>query len=835
VRGRREGLSWAMFVILFLACMTIQGVGIVNASPGATVYVDPPISTGNVSDTFSVYINVTDIEYDPPLDYGLYWWEFTLAFNPALLQVPSHVDDKTHAVDDEWAGNGTQTTFWTTETPVIEGEDVVYVDWVWQERDVDYTIDYETGNITFMTAPGFGSLVNAFYRAGYILTVYHVYEGPFLKDTGHPTGFSSKINNTAGNVKAFAMLTPPYPPTGAVGSGVLCNITFQVKAEGETPLHFERTILKTVVLGEAYPIPHTAVDGYFRNIYIIHDLAVTDVTAFPTSVLVGESISINATVRNEGEVTETFDVKAYHNFTEPAWSEIDTITLTDLAPEDSETVSFTWIPSTIHKGAFFILKVEVPPTPVETDITDNTREFEGTVFVGEAPEASFEISPAPPYYVDDTLAFNASSSEDPDGTIVSYFWDFGDNINATETDPVVTHIYTASGIYTVNLTVTDNHNFTDIATRTVTVEIVTIHDVAVTNVTVLPTTVTAGANVSISVTVANEGDFPETLNVTVYANEAAIATKPVALSIGDSTTLTFEWNTTDIPPGTYVVSANASVVDGETDILDNKHIDGTVIVGEVNTIDHQVVVGGFTFHVITKSNSTVSNFELIHADKKLSFDVTGLNGTVGFCNVTIPKDLLNAPLGQWTVLVNDAPVIPPELLATENDTHTSIYFTYTTSTHKVEIIGAAVATPPVATFTYSPADPVVDETVTLNASTSYDPDGTIVSYAWDFGDGTNGAGMTITHAYDASGTYTVTLTVTDDSTVGLVNTTVLTVTVYLAGPSPTPFPWTVAIAVLVVAVIAVAGVAVYMLKIRKPRVATAPKGVAASSLPALQP
>ncbi len=384
----------------------------------------------------------------------------------------------------------------------------------------------------------------------------------------------------------------------------------------------------------------------------------------------------------------------------------------------------------------------------------------------------------------------------------------------------------------MNLTVTDNHNFTDKITSTVTVETVKTHDVAVTSVTALPTTVTAGANVSISVTVTNEGDFAETFNVTVYANEAAIATKPVALSRGNSTTLTFEWNTKDVPIGTYVISANASVVEGETDILDNKHIDGTVIVGEVNTIDHQVVVGGFTFHVITKSNSTVSNFEFIRADKKLSFNVTQPNATVGFCNVTIPKDLLNAPLDQWTVLVNDAPVIPPELLATENDTHTFIYFTYTLSTRMVEIIGATVATPPVATFTYSPEDPVVGETVTFNASASYDPDGTIGSYAWDFGDDTSGSGMTTTHAYDASGTYTVTLIVTDNSTVGLANTTVFMVTVHLAG---TPFPWTVATAILVVAVIAIAGVAVYIIKIRKPRDASASKGVATSSLPTLQP
>lgn len=82
---------------------------------------------------------------------------------------------------------------------------------------------------------------------------------------------------------------------------------------------------------------------------------------------------------------------------------------------------------------------------------------------------------------------------------------------------------------------------------------------------------------------------------------------------------------------------------------------------------------------------------------------------------------------------------------------------------------------PVASFTYSPSDPLVGETVTFNASTSYDPDGTIISYGWDFGDSTTGTDITVTHIYAAAGTYTVTLTVTDDE--GLTNTATATVKV----------------------------------------------------------
>jgi PKD repeat protein len=72
--------------------------------------------------------------------------------------------------------------------------------------------------------------------------------------------------------------------------------------------------------------------------------------------------------------------------------------------------------------------------------------------------------------------------------------------------------------------------------------------------------------------------------------------------------------------------------------------------------------------------------------------------------------------------------------------------------------------PPIASFTYSPEKPGVNQTITFNASNSTDPDGKITKYEWDFGDGniTNTTEKVINHSYSLAGDYIVNLTVTDN-------------------------------------------------------------------------
>jgi plastocyanin len=103
------------------------------------------------------------------------------------------------------------------------------------------------------------------------------------------------------------------------------------------------------------------------------------------------------------------------------------------------------------------------------------------------------------------------------------------------------------------------------------------HDIAITSVTPSQTQATIGETIFIDVTVNNEGNVPETFNVTAYYDDTTIeAQTNITLDAGMSTTLTFTWDTAGIDPGSYTVKAQASAVPGEINTADNSFIDGQV-------------------------------------------------------------------------------------------------------------------------------------------------------------------------------------------------------------------------------------------------------------------
>lgn len=93
---------------------------------------------------------------------------------------------------------------------------------------------------------------------------------------------------------------------------------------------------------------------------------------------------------------------------------------------------------------------------------------------------------------------------------------------------------------------------------------------------------------------------------------------------------------------------------------------------------------------------------------------------------------------------------------------------------------------PVAQFTASPTSGQSPLAVSFNASGSSDPDGSINSYAWSYGDGTSGSGVQVTHTYSptVSRSFTARLTVTDNQ--GRTASTSRAIAVTVATQPPVP-------------------------------------------------
>ena len=91
-----------------------------------------------------------------------------------------------------------------------------------------------------------------------------------------------------------------------------------------------------------------------------------------------------------------------------------------------------------------------------------------------------------------------------------------------------------------------------------------------------------------------------------------------------------------------------------------------------------VTKDGESYDVAVFTNSHVDNFDYNASLNQISFNVTGLAGTIGSCNMTVPKELGDT----FEVLVDGTPV---DYTQTENATHYFLYFTYEHSTHTITI------------------------------------------------------------------------------------------------------------------------------------------------------
>lgn len=115
----------------------------------------------------------------------------------------------------------------------------------------------------------------------------------------------------------------------------------------------------------------------------------------------------------------------------------------------------------------------------------------------------------------------------------------------------------------------------------------------------------------------------------------------------------------------------------------------TVINGFANVVGirQHTPLPGYT--VMTESNSSVSQISFTEGIPLLLFNVTGAEGYIGYCNVTIPKIFMWSADG-WVVLIDGIQASAPHAIVTEDGQNTYIYIEYSGDTHSIAIVGSGV-------------------------------------------------------------------------------------------------------------------------------------------------
>ena len=446
----------------------------------------------------------------------------------------------------------------------------------------------------------------------------------------------------------------------------------------------------------------------------------------------------------------------------------------------------------------------VPPDPTGTIsiVSSQGGTWEGISGNGLADPSGDPPPPPPPppptppvaaftVATTDLVATFADVSTDSDGSVVAWSWVFGDGGTSSVQNPL--HIYATAGTYTVSLTVTDNDSGSNTTAQTVTVIAPNVDPVAAFSLATadLTATFTDGSTDSDGTIVAwswNFGDGGASTARNPAHTYAVAATYAVSLTVtddrGGSNTATQPVTVTAAPNVDPVASFTVATIDLAASFTDGStDSDGTVVAwlwdygdGAGSTVAnpaHTYAAAAIYTVSLTVtddrggSNTTTQPVTVTAAapnlDPVASFTVATTDLAATFTDGSTDSD---GTVVAWSWTFGDGGAS-----SAQNPGHTYTgAATYTVSlTVTDDRGGSSTTTLPVSVTAPPNVDPVAaftSATTGLAASFSdgsTDSDGTVVTWSWAFGDGGTSTVQNPAHSYADAGTYSVSLTVTDDA------------------------------------------------------------------------
>ena len=316
------------------------------------------------------------------------------------------------------------------------------------------------------------------------------------------------------------------------------------------------------------------------------------------------------------------------------------------------------------------------------------------------------------------VAFSSAGTADPDGTISSYSWDFGDgSASSTEANP--THTFTANGAYVVRLTVRDNRNFAGS-----TAKVIHVGPGANASPTVIAYVTPLNGSTPFEVSFTGHGSYD--LDGTIVLHE---------WDFDDGSPVSNEADTTHVytVPGLYTVSL--TVVDDEG---------ATAVATRVVT-----VTGNHPPVAVAGSDVTAAWIgQVVAFSSAGSSDVEGLlTYSWDFDDGSLASSVAN-PTHAYTAAGNYTATLTVTDAAGVSATDT-VDISVSSNPAPVSVIDADVTAGPTLL------------TVQFDGSGSTD-DGSIVSYLWDFGGGVTSTEPVVSQVFTNPAPVTVTLTVTDN-------------------------------------------------------------------------